>query len=403
MSGWLKLASGYEGYLRFPWLYLALALLVLYLYRRTQSVERSAFGVKVSRPLADWGLSLLMGLAAGVFASVCAALLRVHIGLSDIVCLWIASGLFALWNVRLSCVSYGAGLVTLVQGAALLFVHGGLHDAVLSYVLSVHSASLLTLAAILHVAEGILVYLTGAFDASPLFVQSRRGQIVGAFLLQKFWLSPAVLTTVQGAVLPLPLLIGFSGLATSAQPVRTARVTGWLTLLYGLLLLGLCLVADRLASGFVIVAVLAVALHEVLYYAVRLAQDRATPLFVRPARGVKVLATLVHSPARKLGLRAGETILKVGGMAVNSPYDIHFALDQNPAYVKMEVADVHGEIRFVGTPVFAGDPHQLGVIVVPDERAREYAQIYELSIAAWLGRLYTSKKRFAVEETSSFS
>lgn len=403
LNRWMQLFIGYEGYLRFPWLYVLLALLVLYLYRRTQAVERSAFGVKVTSPLANWGLSLATGLGAGLFATACTALFRVHIDLSDVVCLWVASGLFALWNMRLTCVSYGAGLVTLVQGLALLASTQGLHGAVLNYLLSVHAASLLTLAAILHIAEGLLVYLTGAFDASPLFVQSRRGQIIGAFMLQKFWIAPAVLAGIQGGVLPFPLLIGFSGLATATQPARMVKYTGWLTLVYGIVLLGLCLGADSLGTGFTVVAVLAIALHEVLYYTVRLSEERAAPLFVRPVRGVKVLATLPHSPARKLGLAAGETILKVGGMAVNSPYDIHFALDLNPAYVKIEVADVRGEIRFVGTPVYAGDPHQLGVIVVPDERAREYAQIYELSIGRWLGRLLTSRKRFVAQETSHFS
>jgi len=350
-----------------------------------------------------WLISLAIGLLVGALTTVTLALLKVRVGLPDIAGVWIIALVLSLWNVRLTCIAYAAGVLTLLQEAALLAEHQGIRSTLISDVLAVHTSALLMLAAVLHIAEGVLIYLMGASNANPLFVQSRRGQIVGAYLLQKFWLVPAVITTMQGVVLPFPVLLGFSGLATASVPKRMARYAGFLTLLYGIAILLMCLLAIHMGRFYTIVALFMIGLHELLNYHVHATEAKAPPFFVRPSRGVKVLAVIPGSPAHKLQLSAGETIIRVAGMMVNSPYDIHFAIDQNPAYVKLEVADLRGEIRFIGTPVYEKDPHQLGVIIVPDERAREYAHIYKLSVGAWIGRWHRSKRRFLVDPNTNSS
>lgn len=403
MVTWRDLAFGYLRYLESPWLYLVLAAFVLLQYQRVQSVERSAFGVKVTRPVADWGVSLAFGLLSGLVATTLLALLHAKIGLPDVAFLWIVTVVLGLFNVRLTCLSYSAGALAVLQWVAVLVVQGGAHLGVLGPILQVHVGSLILLAAVLHVVEGVLVYFFGARNASPLFVQSPRGQIVGAFLLQKFWLVPTVLAIAPGLALPFPVLIGYSALTSSAVPRQSARASGFLTAVYGVVMLLLTALMLHFNRYFAIVGVLLIVLHEALGIWLKVMDEHAPALFVRPARGVKVLATLPASPAEKMGLMPGETIFRIGGMGVNSPYDVHFAIDRNPAYVKMEVAGLDGEMRFVGSPLYASDPHQLGVIVVPDERAREFAQIYRMSVRKWLGRWIGSKRRFVAEQTTNIS
>lgn len=401
MALWRDLAAGYLGYLYVPWAYLALAIFVLVQYRRVQAVERSAFGVKVTRAVRDWGISLLIGLGAGLCTTAALSLLDAHIVFADVICLWVIAIVLSLFTIRFTCVSYGAGLLVLAQGIALLVVSQGGRLGYFTFLLSLHASSLLLLAAVLHVVEGALIYLTGFLNASPLFVQSRRGQIVGAFLLQKLWLVPTVLSVTPGFAIPFPVLIGYSGLATSSVPRQMTRSAGFLTAVYGVCMVGLAILAMHFGHYYTIVALLLIGLHEGLYHWVKSQEEEAPPLFVRPFRGVRVLACIPGSPADKMKLVPGETITKVSGISVNSPYDVHFAIDQNPAYVKIEVADDKGEIRFVGTPLYESDPHQLGVILVPDERAREYAQIYRLSVGSWLGRWLGSKKRFFAEHSTN--
>jgi hypothetical protein len=66
---------------------------------------------------------------------------------------------------------------------------------------------------------------------------------------------------------------------------------------------------------------------------------------------------------------------------VNTPFDLHFAINQNPAFVKLEVMDDQGEIRFVGKPRYTGEHHNLGLILVPDDAAKEYVRLE--SIPVW--------------------
>ncbi len=384
------LENGYLHLVTFPWIYLLMVFFVYLQYRRMHKVERAAFGVKISLPWRQWFISVIAGLIASLMISTILSLSHQSIPTSTVLWVWGLTLLFAIIDTRLTCISYSTAVLGVLQPLALLLIN---HGVKLPFFLQTLAATqllvLLFITGLAHVMEGILIHFFGYRGASPLFVESRRGQIVGGFVLQKFWPLPVMLSS-GGLVTPFPILVGFSDITLGQIPKRAVERTWWMVCLFGLITLVLYAVAVYQPNFAFIAAILVGLLHEVMYKSVRARDVFATPIFVRPNRGVRVLATLPFSPAKKMGLTAGDTIVKVGGMAVNSPYDIHFAIDQNPAYVKLEVLDLRGELRFMGTPVFTKDPHQIGIIAVPDEHAREYAAIYPLSIGKWVWRWWNS-------------
>jgi hypothetical protein len=113
-------------------------------------------------------------------------------------------------------------------------------------------------------------------------------------------------------------------------------------------------------------AILALVAREWGVWAQFLRETRREPLFAPSPDGVRVLATVEGSLAEKMGLRPGEVITQVNQVPVHTAYDLHFALDQNPAYARLHVLDLHGELRMAGKPVYVGERHQLGLIPVPD-------------------------------------
>jgi hypothetical protein len=45
---------------------------------------------------------------------------------------------------------------------------------------------------------------------------------------------------------------------------------------------------------------------------------------------------------------------------------LHEALRMNPAFCKLEVQNREGESKYLQSPIYDGDHHQLGIILVPE-------------------------------------
>lgn len=69
-----------------------------------------------------------------------------------------------------------------------------------------------------------------------------------------------------------------------------------------------------------------------------------------------------------MGLRIGEMISKVNSIPVQDKNQLYIALQKNSAHCKLEVFDNDGEIRFVQRALFEGDHHELGLLLIPDEK-----------------------------------
>jgi len=68
------------------------------------------------------------------------------------------------------------------------------------------------------------------------------------------------------------------------------------------------------------------------------------------------------SPADRLGILVGETILKVNGVVVTNSTEFYGALQASGAYFKLDVIDENGEVRFINSAFFEEDHYELGII-----------------------------------------
>jgi S1-C subfamily serine protease len=125
----------------------------------------------------------------------------------------------------------------------------------------------------------------------------------------------------------------------------------------------------------IVAAIVAVVGHEGLFWLSRWREGNAPPAFIQPANGVKVMAVIPGTPAEEMGILPGEVIVKVNGVSVRQKEDLYPALHVNPAFCKMEVLTHQGEIKFVQCAVYAGNHHQLGIIVVPDANTQFFVDL----------------------------
>lgn len=386
-------------------LFYAAILFIYWQYRQQNLLERKLFGVRVTSALSQTGWSLLLGICGGALATLLLSLLGVILHPKDFLYMWVVALCLAFINVRYLCFAYAGGVISLVS---LVFQHltpitpaHPFFAMVYRDLLEVQVVHVLALVGVLHLVEAVLVLLQGGEGAAPVFVVSKRGRLVGGFVLQKYWIMPLAAMVASGAssalpvpggggviplgstgggqFMPVPVLSGYSGVVLAHHPREKARRTSRFLALYALILL-LCVIAGtRIPALLWLAAFLSPFLHEGLVYWERMDEWERTPRFVQPHKGLRILDVLPHSPACTMGLHRGEVILKANGVMVNTPFDLHFAIDQNPAFIRLEVVDERGEPRLVHKPLYEGEHHALGLILVPDEGCGHYVQLETFS------------------------
>lgn len=367
-----------------PFYYIALLFIAFY-YRRQTLLERKLIHVKMHSWGSEVWRAVWSGLAAGVLVSAAAVLLGVSVTGAAVVCIWGVSAVLIIFRVRYFCFAYSIGLLGILQFILSFFPDfrpGGLGGEAAAAIRGMDIPALLALAAILHLAEALLARWQGPALATPLFLEGKRGRVVGGYRMEAFWPLPLFLLVPAGAgagdlpwqtllgggfgLVSLPVIIGFSQLTTGMLPQRkAARASGWL-LLYGAVLLGLALAAAWYSPLTLPAALAALLLHEGLAWYGALEERRRSPYFVHPPHGLKVLAVLPGSPAHELGILPGEVLLKVNGEALTGrALQLHEALRRSPAFCKLEVQNAAGESKYLQRAIYDGDHHLLGVILAP--------------------------------------
>lgn len=404
------LAREFAGNAVSPLFYIAILLIFLQ-YRQQGLLERKMFGLRVTSPFEQTLKSLVFGITGGIVATSLLSLLGVVLNPRDFTYIWVLAILFSLFQVRYICFAYAGGVLSLLSLSLHILpplTFGHFFMATLYQdLLQLQVAHVLALVAVLHLVEALLVKVQGGQGAAPVFVQGKRGRLIGGFALQKYWVLPLAAIVVTGVpqswqtpswwgllplpilaglqILPIPAVIGYSGMALAHDPHKKAGRTALALGVYAIVLLGL-VVGSTYVNGLIwFAALFAPVAHEWIIFWERADEWNRIPLYVAPLKGLKILHVLPFGPAREMGLRSGEIIVKANGFPINTKYDLHFAINQNPAFIKLEVMDERGEVRFVQKPLYEGEHHGLAIILVPDDSSDYYVQTNSFSLwkAIW--------------------
>lgn len=360
--------------------------LIYFQYRRQGRMRERLFGIPAESAWGPTLQSLFYGVVGGLFGSLLMLLFGVTLsGAGLIYLLPVAIGLMLI-QPRFICFAYAGGLLA---GFSLLFGFPRLEIP-----------QLMGLVAILHLVESSLIYLSGHKGAVPVYTRNRRGQVVGAFSLQKFWPVPVLALMVRaisdpGAVagagaitmpdwwpllspygleaenllfvlLAIPAALGYGELAVTCRPEeRTKRSAGQLAV-YSLVLLLLSLIASWWPVAIWFPVLFAPLGHELIIMAGQKMELEGEPLYVQPRRGVMVLDVLPRSPASRLGLASGDIILSVNGIAVNNRFDLNYLLDISGDQMVLEYQQ-HQDGQYYCRTIRKHPGRPLGLILVPGE------------------------------------
>lgn len=388
----MAMITGFPSLLTNPFTYLLLLVIALQ-WKRQVEMERKLFSAKLNTVAEGVIQSVFYGCLGGLVLSLLFIGLGVVFSLEPFIYLWVIAVVLLLFHVRYLCFAYAGAILGLLvllarwfpQGREVSFLSGVWHTLD-----GIYLPSLFVMVAFLHLTEAFLIYLVGGKRATPIFIQSKRGRLVGGYHIQHFWFVPLFLV-VEGShnpisplfagwpmfsaelvgplsLLLLPAVLGFSEQAFSSTPKQKAKFSAkWLTV-YSFILLGLTIASVYIAEWLIISAIIFSFLgHEAIIWYSRWREHKQTPIYVHPQGGLKILAVIPHSPAQKMGLQAGEVLVKVNGQAVGKRKELYQALTSNLTFCKLEVINLEGHLKFSKSSLYEYDHHQLGVILAPDE------------------------------------
>lgn len=351
--------------------------------------ERKEFHTRVYDVIQQVTSPLAIALIFGVSLSFVILLLGIEVPVG------ILALLTAVWIVLLP-LGHARWLSMTVAGSIVLFIipflpAGGTEyswlNGWLAEIESVNTLGLIWLLTALFLAESLLILLDGWKQSSPSLLKSKRGKMVGQHIASRLWFLPLFLlfpvgpfstgegwwplfelTSGQSFGLALfPFMLGFQAKVHSVMPVLGVKKIGKQLLALNLLVIGFAITA--LFYPIISLAVPAFVLfgRECVYLLYRAGDKRQTSLFTRQENGLKILGVLPHSTAHKMGLQIGEIIWKTNGLELASQGEFYHALQQNPAFCKLEIIDLSGEKRFAQSSIFQGDHYQIGCLFVPDD------------------------------------
>lgn len=219
---------------------------------------------------------------------------------------------------------------------------------------------------------------------SPTMAETKRGKKIAAYRLTPFWVIPLVLVVPGEAFsnlfdwwpvfsigessysfLILPLLSGFKYIVRSHVPNEaTAKLAK--DFLGVAILAALCLVGAYWLPLLTYIATAVTFLGGMAVLARHMAREKNGHQLYAPANeGLKVIGIRPGTPAEKMTLQIGETVVMCNEMSVDTEEDFYEALSKNSVYCHLKVKDTKGEPRLTETALYADDPHGLGIVFLP--------------------------------------
>lgn len=328
--------------------------------------------------------AMLYGMITGLVASTLIVIIGVPLDLNTILVIWPFALILTLFNERYLCFSYAGGIASLLS---LIFGWP-----------KIDVSAVIALIGILHMTEGLLIILDGHRYALPVVMEHKRFKPIGAFVMNRLWPVPLVVLTVPAEaisaaggtipmpgwwpffgmqnesglmLLPLAIMLQYSGLAVTALPRRHTRLTGLLIMLYSFFLLGLAVLSVRFVWMSYTGAIIMPILHETILHFAKKSQLEGNPILGAPWRGLRVLEVLPDYIGSKMGIESGDILLSVNGKSINSEEMLIETLGQAPLYLWMDL-DRRGEVITLEYRHYRRGEDKLGIVFVPRKTSRYF-------------------------------
>ncbi|WP_407391121.1 PDZ domain-containing protein [Carnobacterium jeotgali] len=218
---------------------------------------------------------------------------------------------------------------------------------------------------------------------SARFLKTKRGKKIAKYPIKPFWVFPLLLVipgesfhaffswwpvfsigNEQYSFFWLPVLMGLQFTVQSQIPKEAvSKIAKDLMVLLGIALISAISsfwVPYALVAGFVLLIVGGL----IILYRHRKREKQWSFLFGPAENGIKIIGIRPDTPAEKMNLMVGDTIIECNNLTIETETDFYQALSKNSVYCHLKVSGVDGELRLTETAIYADSPHEIGVVIL---------------------------------------
>lgn len=393
-EAWLiELTKGIGRIFLNPVFYWGFILVLLAGYKRIHS-ERMNFGFKLFDIFSEWKNTLGLSLISGLLVSMLFIGAGLVFSYETILLLSIIMILLSLTlRFTMLSASYTIGITYLIL-LFIPFLSENQNVINLDMFVNTNFVGLVFLMAVFLTVEALLLKRNTRNKTFPDLELGRRGVWIGKHHIKKLSMIPFFVIIPSGLITPIvpfwpyfgmngetfsfllvPFIIGFDYIARGSLPhkaaERIARSIHTLSLVVLLLAVG-SIYIGWLSLVSVVAAIIG---REYINYKHRLSDKEKPGYFNKSERGLKVLAIIPGTPADRLGILVGETVVKVNRIKINSMDELYYALQDNGAFFKLEIIGDNGEVRFVQSAKYEEDHHELGIITASNRYREKQSKV----------------------------
>lgn len=382
-----------------PYLIIILAVLALVLYRKNKQItvmQKMIIGERINSPFELTMSQIVIGIFAGVLITTIMSYLGIVFDESSSVDLvFLASIIFMFFNPRFICFSY--------SGAAIGFLSLVLSMSSKTFnlpnldFLKIDVVALMSMVAISHFVEGILIILDGKTGAIPVFT-NRNGNIAGGFALRRYWIIPIAIffmihdkssianswqisfpnwwpiikssipfDVLKNAILtlmPFYAIVGYSSVTFTKSIKEKSIISGEIVIAYSIVLFGMAQLASLNVALKFLVVIFAPLAHEGIIILQRYLENNGVPKYISSSEGIMVLAVAPNSPASEMGIKTGDLLVEVNGQKVESEDRIAEIMRECSNFIWLKIKNISGVLEQVSYNKMNKDKG-LGIVFVP--------------------------------------
>lgn len=382
-----------------PYLILLLAILAFVLYRKnseTVVMQKMIIGEKINSPFELTISQIVIGIFAGTLISIMMSYLGIIFNNNSAVDLvFLASIVFMFFNPRFICFSYSGALIGLTSVLLSMFsVY--LKMPGLDF-LKIDIVSLMSMIAVLHFVEGILVIIDGKKGSIPVFT-NKSGQIIGGFALKRYWIIPiavffifqtksspasylqmsspdwwpilrnqTAVDILKNAVLmlaPFYAVIGYSSVTFTRDVKGKTLMSGIFIIAYSIVLFIFAQLAGINLFFKMFVLLFAPFAHEGIIILQRYIETVGKPKYVSSEEGIMVLAVAPNSPANEMGIKSGDLLVEINDEKIENEEKITEIIRQCSNFIWLKIKRVTGNFEQVSYNKMNANK-RLGIVFVP--------------------------------------
>ena len=289
--------------------------------------------------------SIIFGILGGIITTVLFLYLGVVVIPKDFMYILGAAIGLSFINPRYMCFAYGGGIISLLS-------------LTISFP-KIQISQVMSVVAVLHMVESVLIFLDGAKDKLPFFFQGEK-EIHGGFNMNRFWPIPFVVFMGDGLIQPITLMaiLSYGDYSISSYPRRKTMNTSIILFIYSIILL---YISKMMINPF-IPPIFAILGHEYIILRNKKKENRGFHIFSPPNKGVKILETLPNSIGQELGIGMGDIVLKINEIDVNNVKDLEDIMILEPTSMRIELFNIKSGLI---TKKYNGKGKPLGLVIVP--------------------------------------